>query len=95
MYDSLMFRKVECRYISFLSRVFILLKRDENVAFILCKLNIEHCFPSFTYEDGWHQRRSEVSQIAISILLRRCEIILEKFLTDENDLGNFLYAYLY
>ncbi|CAL9055746.1 unnamed protein product [Musa banksii] len=42
---------------------------------------------SFTCEDSWHQTRSEVSKLTVTILLRRCETILDKFLTDENSLG--------
>ncbi|KAJ8475568.1 hypothetical protein OPV22_019295 [Ensete ventricosum] len=42
---------------------------------------------SFTCEDSWHETRSEVSKVTVAILLRRCETILEKFLTDENSIG--------
>ncbi|XP_042398524.1 protein MON2 homolog [Zingiber officinale] len=45
---------------------------------------------SFSFQDTWCQTRSEVSKITLSILLTRCEIILEKFLTDENSLGGHL-----
>ncbi|RZS11837.1 hypothetical protein BHM03_00043214, partial [Ensete ventricosum] len=41
----------------------------------------------FTCEDSWHETRSEVSKVTVAILLRRCETILEKFLTDENSIG--------
>ncbi|OAY78947.1 Protein MON [Ananas comosus] len=42
---------------------------------------------SFTSTDSWDPKRSEVSKVSIIILMRRCEIILNQFLTDENDLG--------
>ncbi|WOL08916.1 hypothetical protein Cni_G17669 [Canna indica] len=45
---------------------------------------------SFAGEESWYPTRSEVSKATIPILLRRCEIILEKFLTDENGLGEHL-----
>jgi hypothetical protein len=32
---------------------------------------------------------SETSKVSISILMKRCEIILGQFLADENDLGTF------
>ncbi|EHA8586981.1 protein MON2 [Cocos nucifera] len=42
---------------------------------------------SFTSEDSWHPMRSEVSKVSIDILMRRCEIVLNQFLDDENHLG--------
>ncbi|KAJ6846953.1 protein MON2-like protein isoform X4 [Iris pallida] len=42
---------------------------------------------SFSCEDNWSPTRSAVSKVAIPILMRRCEVILDQFLTDENDLG--------
>ncbi|KAK4596244.1 hypothetical protein RGQ29_014332 [Quercus rubra] len=35
----------------------------------------------------WNLTRSEVSKISIMMLVTRCEYILNRFLTDENDLG--------
>ncbi|KAL8061656.1 hypothetical protein ABFX02_02G099900 [Erythranthe guttata] len=41
-----------------------------------------------SYEMGdWNLSRSEVSKISIMMLMSRCDFILGKFLTDENDLG--------
>ncbi|XP_010923723.2 uncharacterized protein [Elaeis guineensis] len=40
---------------------------------------------SFTSEG--HPMRSEVSKVSIDILMRRCEIVLNQFLDDENHLG--------
>ncbi|GMH11321.1 hypothetical protein Nepgr_013162 [Nepenthes gracilis] len=37
--------------------------------------------------DDWNSSRSEVSEIAIKVLVERCDHILNKFLVDENDLG--------
>lgn len=37
--------------------------------------------------DDWNSTRCEVSKIAITILMTRCENILNRFLIDENDLG--------
>lgn len=43
---------------------------------------------SYNYEaNDWNSTQSEVSKISIMILMTRCEYILKKFLTDENDLG--------
>ncbi|XP_072952390.1 uncharacterized protein [Typha angustifolia] len=42
---------------------------------------------SFTSTDSCYPTRSEVSKVSIVILMRRCEIILNQFLTDENVLG--------
>ncbi|CAI9102822.1 OLC1v1001167C1 [Oldenlandia corymbosa var. corymbosa] len=36
----------------------------------------------------WNPFRSDLSKVSIVILLSRCEFILKKFLTDENDLGD-------
>ncbi|KAL3516234.1 hypothetical protein ACH5RR_023136 [Cinchona calisaya] len=36
---------------------------------------------------NWNPLRSEVSKVAVVILMARCEFILKKFLMDENDLG--------
>lgn len=45
-------------------------------------------FFSYNYEaSDWNSTQSEVSKISIMILMTRCEYILKKFLTDENDLG--------
>ncbi|KAK8546016.1 hypothetical protein V6N12_026820 [Hibiscus sabdariffa] len=38
--------------------------------------------------DNWSSTRSEVSKIAIMLLMTRCECILNRFLVDENDLGD-------
>ncbi|XP_039027899.1 protein MON2 homolog [Hibiscus syriacus] len=38
--------------------------------------------------DNWSSTRSEVSKIAIMVLMTRCECILNRFLVDENDLGD-------
>ncbi|XP_050143389.1 uncharacterized protein LOC126619152 isoform X2 [Malus sylvestris] len=35
----------------------------------------------------WNSARSEVSKIAVMVLITRCEYILSRFLIDENDLG--------
>lgn len=35
-----------------------------------------------------HAAASETSKVSISILMKRCEVILGQFLADENDLGN-------
>ncbi|XP_027107484.1 uncharacterized protein [Coffea arabica] len=35
----------------------------------------------------WNLSRSEVSKVSVVILMARCEFILNKFLTDENDIG--------
>ncbi|KAG9148626.1 hypothetical protein Leryth_017375 [Lithospermum erythrorhizon] len=49
---------------------------------------LEKLFSLSSYEaDDWNSTRSEVSKISLRILLSRCELILQKFLTDENDLG--------
>ncbi|KAI9186171.1 hypothetical protein LWI28_014359 [Acer negundo] len=37
---------------------------------------------------NWNMTRAEVSKISITILLSRCEYILNKFFTDEKDLGD-------
>ncbi|KAK9292717.1 hypothetical protein L1049_020696 [Liquidambar formosana] len=37
--------------------------------------------------NDWNLTRSEVSKISIMVLMTRCEYILNKFLIDENDLG--------
>ncbi|KAE8010084.1 hypothetical protein FH972_006478 [Carpinus fangiana] len=37
--------------------------------------------------DNWNLTRSEVSKISIMMLMSRCEYILNRFLADENDLG--------
>ncbi|KAB1202761.1 hypothetical protein CJ030_MR8G022169 [Morella rubra] len=37
--------------------------------------------------NNWNLTRSEVSKISIIILMNRCEYILTRFLTDENELG--------
>ncbi|XP_071711861.1 uncharacterized protein [Rutidosis leptorrhynchoides] len=37
--------------------------------------------------NSWNQTRSEVSKISVMILMKRCEYILKKFLTDEKELG--------
>ncbi|XP_043691175.1 protein MON2 homolog isoform X2 [Telopea speciosissima] len=37
--------------------------------------------------DQWNSTRSEVSKIAIMVLVSRCEYILRRFLIDENELG--------
>ncbi|PWA64388.1 ARM repeat superfamily protein [Artemisia annua] len=37
--------------------------------------------------NNWNPTRTEVSKISVTILMTRCEYILKKFLTDENDLG--------
>ncbi|GMI84989.1 hypothetical protein like AT5G27970 [Hibiscus trionum] len=38
--------------------------------------------------ENWSFTRSEVSKIAIMLLMTRCECILNRFLIDENDLGD-------
>lgn len=38
-------------------------------------------------DHDWNTARSEVSKIAIMVLIMRCEYILGRFLIDENDLG--------
>ncbi|KAJ8556427.1 hypothetical protein K7X08_029818 [Anisodus acutangulus] len=47
--------------------------------FFLC------CFSHETSE--WNSTRSEVSNISIKVLITRCEFILERYLMDENKLG--------
>lgn len=45
-----------------------------------------------SYEEkanDWSLERSEVSKISITVLMTRCEYILKRFLTDENDLGAY------
>lgn len=43
---------------------------------------------SYNNEAGdWNLTRAEVSKISVMILVNRCEYILKKFLTDENELG--------
>ncbi|KAF8388070.1 hypothetical protein HHK36_026736 [Tetracentron sinense] len=37
--------------------------------------------------NDWNSTRSEVSKISIMVLMSRCEYILNRFLIDENDLG--------
>lgn len=39
--------------------------------------------------DDWSSERSEVSKIAISVLMIRCEYILKRFIIDEKDLGAY------
>ncbi|XP_056845937.1 uncharacterized protein LOC108812514 isoform X3 [Raphanus sativus] len=44
---------------------------------------------SFSSEtENWHTTRAEVSRISIITLMERCESILSKFLSDENNLDN-------
>nr|XP_011466433.1 PREDICTED: protein MON2 homolog [Fragaria vesca subsp. vesca] len=40
-----------------------------------------------TKDHDWNTARSEVSRIAIMVLIMRCEYILSRFLIDENELG--------
>ncbi|KAF7805180.1 protein MON2-like protein isoform X1 [Senna tora] len=42
---------------------------------------------SYSNEAGWNLTRSEVSKISITMLMTRCEYILSRFQTDENELG--------
>ncbi|XP_057428079.1 uncharacterized protein LOC130721323 isoform X3 [Lotus japonicus] len=42
---------------------------------------------SYSDEVHWNLTRSEVSKISITVLMTRCEYILSRFLTDENNLG--------
>ncbi|KAK8919157.1 hypothetical protein KSP39_PZI021138 [Platanthera zijinensis] len=42
----------------------------------------------FSFEDDWPPARSTISTVSINILIKRCEIILKQFLSDENDLGD-------
>lgn len=37
--------------------------------------------------DDWNSTRTQVSKLSIMVLMARCEYILNRFLTDENDLG--------
>ncbi|KAJ0982542.1 hypothetical protein J5N97_010797 [Dioscorea zingiberensis] len=55
--------------------------------FSLCCLRMMFLLCSYNSEDSWYPKRSEVSKVSIPVLMRRCECILEQFLTDENDLG--------
>ncbi|KAK3011261.1 hypothetical protein RJ639_010612 [Escallonia herrerae] len=46
-------------------------------------------FSLSSYEGSdWNSTKSEVSKISVMTLLIRCEYILRKFLTDENDIGD-------
>lgn len=36
---------------------------------------------------NWNLTRAEVSKISITVLMSRCEYILNRFLHDENDMG--------
>ncbi|KAG9451995.1 hypothetical protein H6P81_004899 [Aristolochia fimbriata] len=42
---------------------------------------------SYSQEDDWHLTRTEVSKIAIMVLMNRCECIMKQFLIDEAGLG--------
>ncbi|XP_019439975.1 PREDICTED: protein MON2 homolog [Lupinus angustifolius] len=44
---------------------------------------------SYSNEVNWNATRVEVSKISIMVLITRCENILSRFLTDENDLGDY------
>ncbi|KAL8528032.1 hypothetical protein ACS0TY_005737 [Phlomoides rotata] len=49
---------------------------------------LQKLFCLSSYENGdWNLARSEVSKISIMTLMSRCDFILRKFLSDENDLG--------
>ncbi|KAH6772485.1 ARM repeat superfamily protein [Perilla frutescens var. frutescens] len=49
---------------------------------------LQKIFSLSSYETGdWNLARSEVSEISILTLISRCDYILRKLLTDENDLG--------
>ncbi|XP_031477870.1 uncharacterized protein LOC116248950 isoform X2 [Nymphaea colorata] len=50
---------------------------------------LQKIFSACSYEQGdeWSSSRFEVSKVAAMIIIGRCEFILERFLIDENDLG--------
>ncbi|XP_028554157.1 protein MON2 homolog isoform X3 [Dendrobium catenatum] len=55
--------------------------------FSLSCLQMMFSLCSFSFEDDWPSARSTISSVSIDILIRRCEVILKQFLSDENDLG--------
>lgn len=55
--------------------------------FSLSCLQMMFSLCSFSFEDDWPPARSTISTVSIDILIKRCEIILKQFLSDENDLG--------
>ncbi|KAL0926436.1 hypothetical protein M5K25_002670 [Dendrobium thyrsiflorum] len=55
--------------------------------FSLSCLQMMFSICSFSFEDDWPSTRSTISSVSIDILIRRCEVILKQFLSDENDLG--------
>ncbi|KAK6911442.1 Mon2/Sec7/BIG1-like, dimerization and cyclophilin-binding domain [Dillenia turbinata] len=50
---------------------------------------LQKIFSLCSYLDAnrWNSTRSEVSKISVMVLLTRCECILDRFLIDENELG--------
>ena len=58
------------------------------MTFVLYQTNLILLVFSYSSEDNWHSKRSEVSKVSILVLMKRCESIFKQFLTDENDLGN-------
>lgn len=57
--------------------------------FSLTCLQVLFSLSSFDDEaDNWNSTRCEVSKIAITVLMTRCENMLDRFLIDENDLGD-------
>lgn len=40
--------------------------------------------------ENWSLERLEVSKIALTVLMTRCEYILKRFVIDEKDLGGYL-----
>ncbi|KAF3786151.1 MON2-like protein [Nymphaea thermarum] len=50
---------------------------------------LQKIFSACSYEQGdeWSSSRFEVSKVSAMIIIGRCEFILERFLIDENDLG--------
>ncbi|KAL5566940.1 hypothetical protein UlMin_030104 [Ulmus minor] len=51
---------------------------------------LQKLFSLSSYEkeaDNWSSERSEVSKISILVLLNRCKYIFNRFINDENDLG--------
>ncbi|XP_020589215.1 protein MON2 homolog isoform X4 [Phalaenopsis equestris] len=55
--------------------------------FSLSCLQMMFSLCSFRFEDDWPPERATISSVSIDILMKRCEIILQQFLSDENDLG--------
>lgn len=57
--------------------------------FSLCCLQKIISLCRYNTEEDWHKTRLEICKISMPILMNRCECIINQFISDEKDLGEY------